>query len=119
MKPTKTIEFSKEYTKLFYQEEAVLIALFKTDRSKLNPMMLSWDTEYVEDGIKKHYHIKEGPLIFLVFLGNFNIPFTTVRTYTPKKYDYYKNAMRERFVLKRGAGLYDNSEVDNGHNLPR
>lgn len=119
MKPTKTIEFNKEYTKLFYQTEGVLIALFKTKLDKLSPMMLSWDTEYNENGMRKHYHVKGPDLIFLVFLGNFNIPFTTLRSYTPKKFEYYKNAMRERFELKRETPMFDDDEIDNGHQHPQ
>lgn len=118
MTPTKTIEFSHEFTKLMYQQAAVLIAMYKTQKSKLSPTFLSYDTEYFEKGIRKYYHIEQEELIFLIFLGEFNIPFTTIRSYTPKKFDYYKSALREKFILARRRSSTDETENNDGNMYP-
>lgn len=113
METTKTINFSFEYTKLFYQQNAVLVAAYKTTKDRLSTIFLTYDTCYHIDNKVKYYNIPDGELIFLIFLGDFNIPFTTVRRYSDKKWNYYNSAVGEYFELKRGADKYDDSQNNN------
>lgn len=101
MKATKTISFSHEYPKIHQQTEAVLIALYKAKKTKFTKEFLNYDTLYVENDIYKYYDLPKEDYIVLIFLGNFNIPFTTVRSFTEKKWEYYKAALREKFVINR------------------
>lgn len=118
MNTTKTIKFSHEYVKLYHQEHAILIAMFKTTKLKLSDMLISYDTIYVEDGVKKYFDIPDGELIYLLFLGDFNIPFSTIRRYTPKKYIYYEKCIRQKFLLKRTSDKYDNTEINDNYKTP-
>ena len=118
MNTTKTIQFSHEYVKLYHQEHGILIAMFKTTKSKLSDMLLAYDTVYVEDGVKKYFDIPSGELIYLLFLGDFNIPFSTIRRYTPKKYKYYEACLRQKFILQRSQDRFDNSEMQDNQITP-
>ena len=118
MTPTKTINFSFEYTKLYYQETAMLVAVYKTTKQRLSKLFLSYDTCYHDKNEVKFYNIPDTELIFLIFLGDQNIPFTTIRKYTAKKWSYYKNTQGQIFELKRGPDKYDNTQNDNDKAMP-
>lgn len=118
MTPTKTINFSFEYTKLYYQETALLVAVYKTTKQRLSKLFLSYDTCYHADNAVKFYDLPETELIFLIFLGDQNIPFTTVRRYTDKKWNYYKSSIGQIFELKRGLDKFDNTQNDNNKTMP-
>lgn len=66
--------------------------------------LLEYDTT-ATDGSR--YELKEGNYIQLVFLGNFGIPFCTIRTdrigYNgmESKYDYYRKHIGETFEIVR------------------
>lgn len=99
MKATKTISFAHEYPKIHKQTEAILIALFRAKKKKFSKEFLNYDTLYVENDLYKYYDLPAEDYIVLIFLGNHNIPFTTVRSYSEKKWVYYKSALREKFVI--------------------
>lgn len=118
MKTTKTINFSFEYTKLFYQEKALLVAAYRTHKSKLSKIFLSYDTCYHHDNQVKFYNVPDTDIIFLIFLGDQNIPFTTIRRYTDKKWKYYSSSIGEYFELKRGTDKFDDTQNDNNKSMP-
>lgn len=118
MNTTKTISFSHEYVKLYHQQHAILIAMFKTTKSKLSDMLMSYDAIYIENNEKKYFDIPDGDLIYLLFLGDFNIPFSTIRKYTPKKYKYYEACLRQKFLLQRSKDRFDNSEINDNQKTP-
>lgn len=114
----KTIAFAHEYPKLYNQTHGVLLALFKTHRSKLHEMLISYDTMYVEGNERKFYHLPDDYLIVLIFMGNFNIPFSTIRRYSDKKFDYYSQLRGKKFIFKREYDKYDNSELNDNKARP-
>ena len=119
----KKINFSYNYPKLWGQKKAELIAIQIIDAQavQINKDLLEYDTHWEDHTsyMKKHpelknimipidslygYYIlpKEGKLIQLIFLGDKNIPFCTLRKATKEKYEYYKNNLRNMFEIVVG-----------------
>ena len=105
----KHIIFSHEYPKLHGQHTAELLAVRPITIDKNTPNeLLEYDTTYydtfVEFGAiiqqKRHYPLKPGNYLRLIFDGDKGIPFTTIRkAYPPQKIDYYKQAVGETFEV--------------------
>jgi len=97
----KEIKFSGNYPKLHGQITAELLAVKKIRIDKNTPKeLLEYDT-VKNDGTK--YLLKTGNYIQLVFLGNLNIPFCTIRAaisrFGSDKEEYYKNLIGEIFMI--------------------
>jgi hypothetical protein len=110
----KEIKFSHKYPKLWGQQKAELIAvrIINAQAVAINKDLLEYDTKYSvykksEDLIHyisfqqfEYYKLpEEGHLIQLIFVGDKDIPFCTLREYTDKKYDYYKNSIGDIFKI--------------------
>ena len=97
------IKFSHHYPKIWMQKRAELIAVRILDAQavSINQDLKEYDTMWAEpDGDMGYYPLpQEGKLIQLIFLGNSEIPFCTLRRYTPEKYEYYKNCVHNVFDL--------------------
>lgn len=89
MKPK--IQFSHEYFKIMgIDKRAILLNVFRTDHSKLTKEFLQYDTCYEEDGKLLYYQIPKGELLCLLFFSKNGELFTTLRSWTPEKEEYYK-----------------------------
>lgn len=96
------IKFSSDYPKLHGQTSAELLAVKPIRIDKNTPKeLLEYDTKKA-DGT--YYELKTGNYIQLVFLGNFGIPFCTIRSkrnrYTEDKESYYKQFIGQVFEVK-------------------
>lgn len=100
------ILFSKDYIKLHGQTEAELLSVRRIRIDENTPReLIEYDTTAI-DGSR--YELKKGNYIQLVFLGNFGIPFCTIRTDRPAlngqkaKYEFYSERIGHKFSLVRG-----------------
>lgn len=91
------IGFCHNYQKLHGQTRATLLRVFSIRSEQLCPSFIEYDTRYIVDpgigvcseDIVKYFQIPPGECIVLVFLGEKNIPFTTVRKYTERKFNLF------------------------------
>lgn len=93
----KRIKFSHNYFKLHGQTEATLVAVLSLTIDRFTPReLLEYDTKY--DG--GYFPLRSGNYLQLIFVGNLQIPFCTIRRAFPKqKVDYYKSSVGERFEV--------------------
>lgn len=84
------IKFSHEYYKFVGCKlpfEAVLLQCFKVNYKELSRCFMAYDTSF--DG--GEYPLPKSDLIVLLLMFDDRKLFTTVRRYTPDKWDYYKS----------------------------
>ena len=96
------IKFSSDYPKLHCQTSAELLAVKLIRIDKNTPKeLLEYDTKK-SDGT--YYELKTGNYIQLMFLGNFGIPFCTIRSkrnrYAEDKEAYYKQFIGQVFEIR-------------------
>lgn len=105
------IKFSHNYPKLWNQIEAHLIMVRQIDKGCVNEALKEYDTKYhfnerkdhhgaIQDYEEGYYPLPNTDLIQLVFIGNFDIPFCTLRRFTPRKLDYYNNLIGKEFKIE-------------------
>ncbi|MDR0666825.1 MAG: hypothetical protein LBF71_05385 [Campylobacteraceae bacterium] len=99
-----TIKFSHNYLKLFGQTRADLIAVRTLFLPKdLNPTLEDYDTTFLDKkGFKDKYELGKGEHLQLVFIGNYHIPFCTIRSRWGKNGDkkaYYESKIKQRFEI--------------------
>lgn len=105
----KTIAFSHHYPKIHGQVQAKLIAVIPLSGREISEPLLEYDTTFVEDGVAGRFPLKKsGNYIQLIFIGDFRIPFCTIRpAWPPEKVKYYTSAIGEvfsiRYATKGGA----------------
>ena len=96
------IKFSHKYKKLEgieISKPVVLIDMMDIDLCCLSRFFLEYDTLYVEDGISKHYPLKNGRYLLLFFVDkNFRL-FTTIRRLTINKEKYYLSNIGYEFEV--------------------
>ena len=63
----------------------------------LHPDLVEYDTKK-SDG--SYYPLPKGNVIQLLFLGDKNIPFCTIRRWTPQKFDYYVSLIGETLKIE-------------------
>lgn len=99
------IKFSHIYPKLWGQDQAELIAIRLINRKDMHQDLIEYDTK---TKLGTYYPLPPNDYIQLVFIGNKNIPFCTLRRMTQEKFDYYKQFIGQQFkielVLKGGEG---------------
>jgi len=102
------IKFSHEYFKLqcgkSTPEKARLLEVFRDKTENLSTCFIEYDTMYYDK--KKHslayYKLPKGEVIILLFQNadpSDPFLFTTIRRYTPKKYEYYKKMRGKEFEV--------------------
>lgn len=93
------IKFSHNYSKLWNQETAVLVAIKEIIIDKdTNKDLIEYDTK-TSNG--EYFPLKNGKYIQLFFVGNKGIPFCTIRSaYPPTKISYYKKMIGKNFDIK-------------------
>jgi hypothetical protein len=97
------IKFSHHYPKLWKQTKAILIDIRILDAGlvQTNLELLHYDTVYHDEDYWGYYDLSsEGDLIQLIFIGNYDIPFCTLRRHTKQKYDYYRNLLGQEFEIE-------------------
>ena len=95
------IKFSDEYPKLWEQRKAQLldVRILDAQAVAINKRLIEYDTKK-SDGT--YYPLpKTGKLIQLVFIGDYDIPFCTLRRHTDKKYLYYMSLKGEILEVAR------------------
>lgn len=101
----KKIKFSNEYFKfmnMFSQEykEAKLLLALRIKYTDLSAFFVKYDTLYGEIGDLKNYELPKTDLILLLFISdNTQQLFSTLRRFTPIKWDYYKKSEGEMFEV--------------------
>lgn len=90
------IKFSKKYPKLWGQTKAYLIHIEKKERKDFHNDLLEYDTK-AEDGT--YYPLNAKTYLILYFIGDKDIPFCTIRRWTPQKEAYYMQLEREEFDI--------------------
>ena len=96
------IRFSHIYPKIWGQTSAELVHINILDAEKVNnvPKLIEYDTMFEEGSDVGYYSLpKKGKLIQLIFVGNYNIPFCTLRRFTLEKLDYYSRTMGKIFYI--------------------
>lgn len=93
------IKFSHNYPKLWNQVAAELLAVRPIYIcSATSHELIEYDTK-IKDG--EYFKLKAGNYIQLVFIGNKNIPFCTIRSAYPQtKVDYYNGLIGKVFDLE-------------------
>jgi hypothetical protein len=86
------ILFSHNYPKLWTQTKAILVDIrYIVNPNAMNDKLKEYDTFWKEeDGTCGYYELPKGLLLQLFFIGNDNIPFSTMRRHTPEKEMYYR-----------------------------
>jgi len=107
------INFSHDYPKLWKQKKAELLAVRVIDAQAvaINKDLIEYDTKYIlpdyspdfTGGVCYYPLPKTGKLIQLIFVGDKDIPFCTLRRYIPTKYDYYKKGIGKIFEIIIGG----------------
>lgn len=100
------INFSHEYSKMEYNEErkipkkAILMEVFKIDSRDLHPRFIEYDTSYFdkEKNNWAYYKLPEKEVIVLLLKTNEMI-WTTIRRFTPKKFEYYRKNRWQEFKI--------------------
>ena len=103
----REIRFSHFYDKFNYYYEsflsppqyAILLEVFVVDTEKLHQRFIEYDTLYYENGRPKYYRLPKGKVLVLLFQTDEDLLFTTIRRFTPKKYDYYMKNRGEMFKI--------------------
>jgi len=122
---TEKLKFDHPFFKLYGQKTAKLIHIDRVSYSDLDPLMIEMDTQYsaiVPDKDKEHEEVtrreirtcklKKGGLVLLVFLGNKNIPFTTLRNGRDSTFRRYRDQVGDTFdiVVKGECGEQINTK---------
>ena len=91
------ITFSHDYTKLWGQKRAKLLAVLPLSiPDDMNPALKEYDTKTV-DG--EYYPLSDGEYLQLIFIGEFGIPFCTIRRMTYEKVEYYNGQVGQWFSI--------------------
>lgn len=89
------IKFSSDYPKLWGQKTAELLQVRLL--ADINPDLIEYDTKNSQG---EYYQLPDTPIIQLIFVGDKNIPFCTLRRYYEAKWEYYTDAVGERFKIE-------------------
>src|SRR3990167_8163546 len=97
------IKFSHEYFKFMNMlspeyPRAKLLQAIKVNYAELSTDFVRYDTAYGEIMQPNYYELPKIDLILLLFLSEHTLQlFTTIRRFTPKKFEYYSNSEGEWF----------------------
>jgi len=94
----KIIKFDQPFCKLYGQKQAKLIYKRPIKKIELIDQFINYDTKYFNKKTNLNYNILGDDFILLVFIGNKNIPFTTLRKNTEENNKKY--VINEWFYIK-------------------
>ena len=93
----KKIKFSHEYHKMpAYESPSRLIQTIEIDRADLSHQFVDYDTLRMDGEM---YKLPKGKLIIILLLTESDELWTTIRRYTPSKWDYYHSCIGEWFEI--------------------
>ena len=99
----KKIKFSHNYCKFGIKipKTAILREAFRVKKDTLHKDFINWDTAYwgSESRIVEHYSLDFKDAIILLFNDENGKVWTTIRRWTPRKEEYYRNARGEEFEV--------------------
>jgi len=101
------IKFSHKYTKMPHYRfpfVARLLQCFKCHYNDLDDLFIKYDTQYIESDDVRYYPLPKTDLIVLLLLtktDNGLELFTTVRSHSPKKWNYYNSKVGEFFEIAK------------------
>lgn len=97
----KQIKFSYLYEKMNWQPKtAKLLQVLKVNYNDLSEGFVAYDTAFHEDYGMKYYSLPKTDLILLILFDlEREIIWTTIRRFTPKKWEYYKGSESEVFDI--------------------
>ena len=95
----KQIKFSHNYPKVHNQETALLVQVKLLEREELHEDLVRYDTAWNDGNSLGFYELPKGKVIHLTFIGDKEIPFCTIRRYTPVKLHYYMTSRKESFEI--------------------
>lgn len=79
---------------------AMLMQCVKVNHTELHQFFVNYDTAWTHDGYTEWYPLPKTDLILLIFKHtNSDRVFTTIRRYTPEKWDYYKKSEGQDFKI--------------------
>lgn len=86
-------------------KEAVLLEVFKVNSKDLHLRFVEYDTIYFDDENNNwaYYKLPKGDVLVLLLKSELNDApdlWTTIRRYTPQKYEYYKKSRGETFKIE-------------------
>ena len=94
----KTIKFKHRYTKAPYLYKAILLQIFKIHYKDLSKVFISYDTEIF--GTLEFYKLPKTDLLVLFFISKGEDAFTTIRRWTPEKFDYYSKLVGQEVKIE-------------------
>lgn len=94
------IKFNRYYQKLYEQTSAELIAVRPISYKDINTVLAIYDTSFYEKGSLFFRKFEVGNYIQLIFLGNYHIPFCTIRKDDEEgKLEFYRDNIGEQFKI--------------------
>lgn len=97
------LKFKYYYPKLHHQKMAMLIYVSTVyERVSISdPDFIEYDNKYVYNtyGDYSYWDLADPPVLFLVFLGDKNIPFTTIRKCNEENMDKYYDNIGDWFEI--------------------
>jgi len=104
------IKFSEEYSKMLNNRQgeaprrAILLETFIAETEQLHPRFVEYDTSYFDkkENNRAYYKLPKGKVIVLLLRTEFAdevMMWTTIRRYTPQKFEYYKKNRMEEFEI--------------------
>ena len=87
-------------------KDALLLEVFKVNSEDLHKRFIEYDTIYFnqEENNWNYYKLPKGEVLVLLLKSEFADEsvdlWTTIRRFTPQKYEYYKNARGEEFEIE-------------------
>jgi hypothetical protein len=91
------IKFSHRYPKLHQQTSGELIAVKLARSDKITERMRNYDCYWCENDNEGMYCLPNGILIILYFIGNYGIPFSTIRKGTARNQIKYEKLIGQMF----------------------
>lgn len=91
------IKFLGNYVKLHNQTSATLLQVNFVDIREVSKELIEYDT-LKTDGSR--YEFIDNYYIQLIFLGNFGIPFSTLRSMNYEKMKYYVSNLNKEFKIE-------------------
>jgi len=101
-----TLKFSQSFEKLPKNWNGTFAKLVKVEGKKfsdLDPAFVEEDSRYMIDGEAKHYlfDFRYDKCVVLTFVHSSGVTFTTIRSYTADKLEYYLKNLNLMFQLVR------------------
>lgn len=93
------IRFSHKYPKLWKQDTAELVCVRIVEMGCVGVPLTDYDTTYEDGEGIGHYPLPDCRLLQLIFVGNYDIPFCTLRRWTGSKEIYYRSKVGAIFNI--------------------